>query len=130
VNNCTKFLEKIKTKNIPKYIQTDSATFYEKSFRNVFNGQIDHRMNNVKISGKHNVRIETVFMKLKDRIYDFRGLKATWSAPIILTGLIIQHNYIEEHTTTRTYPCESAGINLDIGENRWLELIREATLTA
>jgi transposase-like protein len=123
VPNCTKFLTLIKEKNVPRYIQTDSATFYERSFRNVFEGKMDHRMNNVKKSGKHNVRIETVFMKLKDRIDDFRGLKATWSAPILLTGLILQHNFVEEHTTTRNYPCENAGININLGEDRWKELI-------
>ena len=71
-----------------KYVQTDSATFYKKSFRNVFRkGEIKHHMNNVAKIGKHNVRIEIVFMKLKDRINNFRGLKATRSAPILLTGL-------------------------------------------
>lgn len=127
MNNCTKFLTQIKEKNVPKYIQTDSAPFYERSFRNVFNGEMKHIMNNVKLTGKHNVRIETVFMKLKDRIIDFRGLKATWSAPILLTGLILQHNFIEEHTTTRNHPNENAKITLDIGNNRWLGLIKESS---
>ncbi len=77
-------------------------------------------------TGKHNVRIETVFMKLKDRIDDFRGLKATWSAPMLLTGLIIQHNFIEQHTTTGAIPAELAGIKLDLGNNRWLGLIKES----
>jgi len=33
-------------------------------------------------------RIETVFMKIKDRVLDFRGLKALWSAPILMTAII------------------------------------------
>ena len=63
-------------------------------------------------------------MKIKDRVLDFRGLKALWSAPIMLLGLIIQHNFIEPHTSIRKAPCQLAGQDLDLGENRWLGLIK------
>lgn len=66
-------------------------------------------------------------MKIKDRVDDFRGLKALWSAPILLTGLVIQHNFIEEHTTLQEHPCMSAGQDLDLGDNRWMGLIRMAS---
>ena len=56
--------------------------------------------------------------------YDFRGLKALWSAPILLQGIILQHNFIEAHTTTGKIPSELAGLKLDAGVNRWLGLIR------
>jgi len=62
--------------------------------------------------------------KIKDRVDDFRGLKALWSAPILLAGIILQHNYIEEHTTTGKVPCELAGLELKTGLNRWLSLIQ------
>lgn len=53
--------------------------------------------------------------------------KALWSAPLLIAGIVIQHNFIEEHTTTRVYPCEMA--MLDFGEdvNRWLGLIKRAS---
>lgn len=66
-------------------------------------------------------------MKIKDRINDFRGLKALWSAPILLAGIVLQHNYIEAHTTTGVVPCELAGIKQDLGQNRWLGLIKVAS---
>ena len=81
-------------------------------------------MNNVSVTKKHNVRIESVFMKVKDRVDDFRGLKALWSAPILMQGIIIQHNFIESHTTTGQVPNELAGLKLSLGTNRWLGLIR------
>jgi len=123
------FLSKIKAKGKPKFIQTDSAGFYQRAFRKVFYTRnsaerVEHLVNNFSKSKKHNVRIETVFMKIKDRIDDFRGLKALWSAPILLTGIILQHNFIQEHTTTRKLPNELAGIKLETGLNRWLGLIR------
>lgn len=129
------FMRKIKeSKNKPKYIQTDALIYYPNAFKRVFwtntgkrEEMTEHKVNNVSKTGKHNVRIETVFSKVKDRTIDFRGLKALWSAPILMQGIILQHNFIEEHTTLRDYPCERAGLKLDLGQNRWLGLIRMAS---
>ncbi len=132
------FLKKIKEKGNPKYIQTDSAGFYPKAMRKVFSAnkrqttyhnteRVMHIRNNTARTGKHNVRIETVFSKIKDRVDDFRGLKALWSAPILLQGIVLQHNYIESHTTTGKIPSELAGLKLEAGQNRWLGLIRLAS---
>ena len=85
---------------------------------------MEHRIQNARKTGIHNVKIETVFSKIKDRIKLFRGLKALWSAPLLLLGIIIQHNFIEEHNSTMKVPSELAGIDLDVGFNRWYGLIR------
>lgn len=130
IKEAVTFLKKATAKGKPNFIKTDSAKFYSKAFRKTFskmgckNFSVEHKMNNVYKTKKHNYKIETVFMKIKDRVNDFRSLKALWSAPIILLGLVIQHNFIEEHTTTKRVPCELAGINLNLGNNRWLDLIR------
>ena len=41
-----------------------------------------------------------------------------------MTAIVIQHNFIENHSTTDEVPSERAGVNLELGENRWLGLIR------
>src|SRR3989344_978735 len=132
LNDTTKFMEKIKqSKRLPKYIQTDAGVFYPSAFKSVFysnkgkrDEQPQHIVNNVSKTGKHNVRIESVFMKVKDRTQDFRGLKALWSAPILMQGIILQHNFIEAHTTTGKVPSELAGLKMELGVNRWLGLIK------
>lgn len=124
------FLKKAVRKGKPKFIQTDNAMFYPRAFKKTFYSNkiqgltVEHKIQNVSKTHVHNYKIETVFMKIKDRVNDFRGLKALWSAPIIMVGLTIQHNFIEEHCTTKNYPCNLAGQNLDLGDNRWLGLIR------
>lgn len=137
VADATSFIKKIKHAVTPKFIQTDAGVFYPGAFRKVFNPRgrknfvnigTQHLVNNVSRTGKHNVRIETVFSKIKDRVKDFRGFKALWSAPILMAGIVLQHNFIEEHTTTRRLPCELANLKLDAGVNRWLGLIRLASL--
>ncbi len=133
VKDATNFMNKIKKSVLPKYVQTDAAKFYPRAFRKVFysiykeNNNVKHIINNVRKSKKHNVRIETVFSKIKDRVYDFRGIKALWSAPILMAGIVLQHNYIEKHTTTGQLPSELAGIPNNQGVNKWLEMIRLAT---
>ena len=136
LKDATTFMNKIKhSKNKPEFIQTDGLPYYPKAFTKAFyvnKGKrseiVQHIVNNVHKTGKHNVRIETVFSKIKDRVYDFRGLKALWSAPILMSGIVLQHNFIEEHTTIRDFPCERAGLKLDLGQNRWLGLIRLASI--
>src|SRR3990167_6664708 len=134
------FLLKTTKNGKPKYIQTDAASFYPKAMHKLFYSQyasngnrqdklsFQHIVNNVSKTKKHNVRIETVFSKIKDRTEDFRGLKALWSAPILLKGIVLQHNFIEAHTTTGQVPCELAGLNQEFGVNRWLGLIRLASV--
>ena len=128
-------MKRIKEKIVPSYIQTDALPHYPKAFNKVFgqgwrkyNLRAQHRVNNHHKTGKHNVRIETVFSKIKDRVDDFRGLKALWSAPILMAGIVLQHNFIESHTTTGQIPSELAGMKLDTGVNRWLGLIRLASI--
>lgn len=139
VQDAKDFLKKVKAKGKPKYIQTDAAQFYPQAMRQVFSSnkrqttyhgekRVEHRIQNTMKTGIYNVRIETVFSKIKDRVDDFRGLKALWSAPILMQGIVLQHNLIEAHTTTGKVPSELAGLKLETGENRWLGLIRLATI--
>jgi len=134
IEDATEFMKRIKQSKLPQYIQTDAAKFYPKAFKNVFytntgkrDEQPKHIINNVQKTRKHNVRIETVFSKIKDRVDDFRGIKALWSAPILMAGIVLQHNLIEEHTTTGKIPSELAGLKLEAGQNRWLGLIKLAS---
>lgn len=123
------FLKKAVSKGKPKFIQTDGGVFYPKAFSKMFYSNkikgltIEHKIQNVSKTKVHNYRIETVFMKIKDRVNDFRGIKSLWSAPILMTAIVLQHNFIEAHTTIDEVPCNRAGVNLELGENRWLGLI-------
>lgn len=124
------FIKKAISKGKPKFIQTDGAGFYPKAFQKMFYSNkfggltVEHKIQNYRRTHIHNYKIETVFMKIKDRVEDFRGFKALWSAPILMTALVIQHNFIEVHSGTKEIPFERAGVNLELGDNRWLGLIK------
>jgi len=40
--------------------------------------------------------------------------------------LVIKHDFIELHSTKDKIPCQLAGQDLNLGENRWLGLIKLA----
>lgn len=128
------FLKKAIIKGKLKFIQTDGGVFYPKAFNRMFYSNkiggliVEHKIQNYQRTKVHNYRIETVFMKIKDRVDDFRGLKALWSAPIMMMAITIQHNFIEAHTTLDDVPCERAGVNLNLGDNRWLDLIKLSSI--
>ena len=117
---------------MPKYVTTDGLQLYPLLMKKVFSvkkmagNRTQHNIINAYKSGKHNVKIETVFSKIKDRTRNFRGLKALWSAPILMNGITIQHNLVEQHTTTGDIPASRTGLRLGTQENRWLELIKLA----
>lgn len=135
VEDALAFLKQTVAKGKPKFIQTDAGMFYPAAFQKAFYRLenkglcVEHRIQNYHKTGRHNVRIETVFSKVKDRVNDFRGLKALWSAPILLQGIILQHNFIEAHTTTGKVPAELAGIQMELGQNRWLGMIKLAAIS-
>jgi len=39
-----------------------------------------------------------------------------------MNAIVIQHNFIEAHTTINEISCEKAGVKLVLSENRWLDL--------
>ena len=133
ITQAQEFIKKSIAKGKPKFIQTDAAQFYPKAFQKLFYSNkfggltVEHKIQNYQKTRIHNYKIETVFMKIKDRVIDFRGFKALWSAPILMTALVIQHNFIEVHSGTSEIPFERAGVEVDLGENRWLGLIKLAT---
>ena len=45
-----------------------------------------------------------------------------------MAAIVIQHNFIENHSTTDEVPSERSGVNLELGDNRWLDLIRMSSL--
>ena len=133
ITQAQEFIKKSIAKGKPKFIQTDAAQFYPKAFQKLFYSNkfggltVEHKIQNYQKTRIHNYKIETVFMKIKDRVIDFRGFKALWSAPILMTALVIQHNFIEIHSGTSEIPFERAGVEVDLEENRWLGLIKLAT---
>lgn len=58
-----------------------------------------------------------------------RSFKNRYSAEAILDLFIVYYNFIRIHQGINKTPIEQAGVNLDLGKNKWLGLIYKQTET-
>jgi transposase-like protein len=113
----------------PMAVITDSYQWYSQIVKDVFYTREKPRPLHIKTKaiakGMDNVRIERQFGELKDRTKVMRGIGNDKSAQIYADLHTINHNFIKPHMAlnNRT-PAQVAGINLPLGKNKWLGLIK------
>ena len=61
---------------------------------------------------------------VRDREKNFRGLKSE-ETPIINLNTIF-YNFIRKHSAIGMTPAQASGIGMDLGQDKWLGLIRKA----
>lgn len=115
------------TRKRPQKIITDGLHQYVKAIEREFNTPNDTKhIKNVGIAAKiHNNKIERRHGTIRERNKVQRGLKKE-DSPII-DGERIYYNYIRPHQALEgNTPAEKAGIYLELGDNKWLDLIKRA----
>jgi len=114
----------------PQILITDGLQSYRDAWLKEFrtNKQVDSTVHirEITLKGKHNNnKMERLNGEIRDREKVTRNLK-TDDSPI-LTGLQIYHNYVRGHMALENHtPAEMAAIPIQLGTNRWLDLIRQA----
>ncbi len=113
----------------PKTLITDGAPNYIDGARAFCkNGHPINHIREIRLTGQiHNNKMERMNGEIRDREKVMRGLKVEDTQ--ILAGVQLFHNYIKPHEALngRT-PAEAAGIVVK-GENKWLTLIQNASLS-
>lgn len=111
----------------PKEVHTDGMGAYHNAFNKEF---YDHHQSvrHVQVASirdrKNNNIVERVNGTVREREKVMRGLKVT-DTPIIDTERIY-YNFVRPHMALHGgTPAEAAGIFLGLGENRWMELIKQ-----
>lgn len=114
------------TRKRPKKIITDGLHQYGKAIENEFNTAETKHIKNVGIASKiHNNKIERRHGTIRERNKVQRGLKKQYTP--IIDGERIYYNYIRPNQALEgKTPAEKAGIYLDLGKNKWLDLIKKA----
>lgn len=110
----------------PKKIVTDGLHQYSKAIQNEFNINETKHIRNVGIRAKiNNNHIERRHGTIRERNKVQRGLKKE-DTPFI-DGERIYYNYIRSNQALDgKTPAEVAGIDLELGKNKWLDLIKKA----
>ena len=73
--------------------------------------------------------IERLHNSIRERTKTMRGFHGSmFSASAIMKGYEIYYNFIRKHQGIDCCPYELATPNLELGENRWLDLIKMSKL--
>ncbi|MBL7147936.1 MAG: IS1/IS6 family transposase [Nanoarchaeota archaeon] len=123
---------KNKTENQVKIITTDGLTAYTNVVKKTFGYNnkkgkynIKHNVVNASQGEGFNHPIERLHNSIRHRTKTFRGFHGSIeSAKAIMKGIEIYYNFITKHQTINCCPYELSIPNLQLGINKWLDLIR------
>lgn len=118
------------TKTRPEFMITDGLHAYEQALRKEF---VTHhfRRNNVEHirlasirSHIHNNLIERFHGTFRERDKVMRGFKG--GEEVFSDGFRNYYNFIRPHMSLGITPAEASGIDLELGRNRWLSLLKKS----
>ncbi len=114
----------------PDVIITDGLHSYHKAFNREFwtRDRKTRLIQNVGIAGRpNNNKIERYHGEIKDRTKTQRGHENKDTSEIVLNGIKDYHNFIRPHSALGgKTPAEVAGINLNLGEKKWENLLKQS----
>ena len=132
------FKASMKVGGKPEAFVTDSLGSYGKAYRKVFpdhylrNPQVRH----AKLKGNKpqfipyagfmkeisNNPVERLHGTMRERDKVMRGLKTKPTADAYAEGYKTYYNFVRKHSKLGKTPAEEAGINLELGRNKWMRL--------
>lgn len=121
-----KALAKVK----PAYVITDGLRAYQDAFKKEFFTLRNPRTKHVRLAGiakrENNNMVERFHGTVRERDKVMRGLKKNPTNDVI-DGFRIYYNFIRPHMSLNgKTPAEVANIKLQLGQNRWEDLIRKS----
>lgn len=118
-----------KAQKRPVWMVTDKLHAYEGAFGKVIWTRKGVRREHIKIKGdksRENMKVERINGSIREREKIIRAFSNPENAKKILDGWQVYYNYIRPHQTLNGFtPAEASGINLELGENKWLGLIKK-----
>jgi transposase-like protein len=121
---------KKQAKRDPHVIFSDGLGSYQGAYDPVSTdnvGKVVHIANVGIRSHMGNHRVERLHNTMREREKVMRHLKRAQSAEKILKGFRVYYNFVRPHMALENHtPAEMAAIPIQLGTNRWLDLIRRA----
>ncbi|MBI4177037.1 MAG: DDE-type integrase/transposase/recombinase [Candidatus Aenigmarchaeota archaeon] len=117
---------------VPKFVVTDGLNSYEQALKD------EYHTHKYWLKGVQHIRLETIRKKpdnnlverfhgtFRQRDKTMRGFKGR--EQVFSTGFRNYYNFIRPHTTLGATPAASAGIDLQLGRNRWMGLLRKTEM--
>jgi putative transposase len=116
-------------KKRPHFVVTDGLLAYQDAFNKEFytmETRTKHiRLANLQSFVNNNI-IERLHGTIRERNKVMRGLGNNGSSEAMMDGYKIYYNFVRPHMGLNSKtPAEVAGLNLELGKNRWLSLIEQ-----
>jgi transposase-like protein len=121
---------KKQAKRDPQVIISDGLDSYRGEYKAQGSEQVVH-IAGVGIQSRiNNNLVERLHNTMREREKVMRHLKRAQSAEKILKGFRAYYNYVRPHMSLDGHtPAQEAAIPIQLGTNRWLDLIRQASRT-
>ncbi|MFH1445156.1 MAG: DDE-type integrase/transposase/recombinase [Nanoarchaeota archaeon] len=108
----------------PKVIITDKLMAYREAVKQNLPSAIHYRYKGFKDNPQNN-KIERFHGTFRERDKVMRGLKGVETAKAFVEGFRTYYNFIRPHEGLNGLtPAQVAGINLNLGQNRWMNIIK------
>lgn len=108
------------TDGLPAYVHTVYRGWYKNTYTD---GEM---VTHVRITERHDYRnniIERIQGTIRERVKVMRGFHNPKSAELILNLFVIWYNFLRVHQGIGMTPAEKAGVELNLGKDKWLNLI-------
>jgi putative transposase len=117
---------KKQAKKDPKVIFSDGLDSYRGEYAAI--KEAPAHIANVGIrSHMGNHRVERIHSTMREREKVMRHLKKAQSADKVFKGFRAYYNYVRPHMALENHtPAQAAAVPIELGTNRWLDLIRQA----
>jgi len=113
------------TGTTPETVITDKLQAYGHGIKNGFSKPVEHKRYKGFMDNSQNNKIERFHGTFRERDKVMRGLKSVETAQVFINGFRAYYNFIREHQGLNGLtPAQASGINLNLGQNRWLNLIK------
>ena len=115
----------------PRVMITDGLWSYKGAFNKEFYSIKGPRPRLERFAGPnkeiHNNKIERLNGTIREREKVMRGTKDTETAQVLADGFRHYYNFIRPHQAlSGKTPAEMAGLDLELGDNKWLSLIKKS----
>ena len=111
----------------PNYVLTDSLASYMEAIREEFENRVAHVKTKSLKDGFVNRPVERYHNEIREKLKARRGLGNDKSAQTFADLHQIHHNYARPHEGLNgKTPAQAANVNLELGDDKYLDLIRQA----
>lgn len=104
---------------------TDKLPAYPNAIKNSFGNKVEHLRYKGFVDSTQNNKIERFHGTFRERDKVMRDFKSVKTAQQYNEAFRLYYNFIRKHSTIGTTPAEMAKIDLELGRNRWMNLLEK-----